>query len=305
MSVPLATIFKGDVTLEEGSDISQFGYGDLTVNRRGLIRSTENSSISNTSLGSLVVHGGTSIKKTICGFENLNILYGITRLTETRIDTTNGPVTVTGGNRVDISVGSASQFVTTGGSLSIVAQSKILSLYGGNNSSDAVDIQATHNNGGITLLSGTNAGSISMITGSGGLSGGTSQGNITFTANDGHAEYIVNSNSDITPKNLSILLNSPNDSQLLISSSGINTSKQAILMNTTNQNGTIEISNSNGVTNGLGLGSITQLTGSGGYTLRTNTGGSLNLTCQGVMEHMMQSKLTQCQIQDGLKFLNQ
>jgi hypothetical protein len=281
MSVPLATIFKGDVTLEEGSDISQFGYGDLTVNRRGIMKSTENSSISNTSLGSLVVHGGASIKKTICGFENLNILYGVTRLTETRIDTTNGPVTVTGGNRVDISVGAASQFVTTGGNLSLVAQSKILSLYGGNNSSDAVDIQATHNNGGITLLSGTNAGSISMITGSGGLSGFTSQGNITFTANDGHANYIVNSNSDITPKNLSILLNSPNDSQLLISSSGINNTKQAILINTTNQNGTIEISNSNGVTNGLGLGSITQLTGSGGYTLRTNTGGSLNLTCQG------------------------
>lgn len=281
MSVPLATIFKGDVTLEEGSDVTQFGYGDLTVYRKSIIQSTENSSFSNTSLGSLISYGGASIKKSICGFEDLNILYGITRLTETHIDTTNGPVTVTGGNKVDISVGATSQFVSTGGNLSLISLTQNLSLYGGKNSNDAVDIKATHLNGGITLLSGTNSGSISMITGTGGLSGTTSQGNITLTSNDAHTDIIVNSNSDIVPKNLSLILNGSNDSQLLLSSNGKNTSQQAILIKTTNVNGNIEISNSNGLINGVSNGSITQLSGSGGYTLRTNTGGSMNLTAQG------------------------
>jgi len=280
MSVPLATIFKGDVTLEEGSDITQFGYGDLTVYRKTFIKSTENSSISNSSVGSLLVFGGASVHKTICGFQDLNILYGVTNLTETHIDTTNGPVTVTGGNKVDISVGAASQFVSTGGNLTLTSTNQIISLNGGKNSNDAVSIQATHLNGGITMLSGTNAGSINMITGSGGLSGTTSQGNITFTSNNAHTDIIVNSDSEPYPKNLSLVLNGTNDSQLLISSNGNSSSKPSILMKTTNSAGNIEISNSNGIANGLGTGSITQLSGSGGYLLRTNTGGSINLTAQ-------------------------
>lgn len=287
MSVPLATIFKGDLTLEEGSDITQFGYGDLNVYRKAFIKSTENSSISNSSLGSLFVYGGTSVKKTICGFEDLNILYGVTRLTETRIDTTNGPVTVTGGNKVDISVGATSQFISTGGNLSLISSSQVLSLYGGKNSSDAVDIQATHLNGGIKLLSGTNSGSISMITGTGGLSGTTSQGNITLTTHDGHTDIIVNSNSEPYPKNLSLVLNGGNDSQLLLSSNGKSATKPSILINSTHLNGNIEISNSNGIINGLGSGSITQLTGTGGYILKTNTGGSINLTAQAAVSNFV------------------
>lgn len=281
MSVPLATVFKGDVTLEVGSDITQFGFGDLTVNRKSTIRSTENSSISNSNSGSIIVFGGASIRKDICGFQDLNMLYGVTRLTETRIDTTNGPVTVTGGNRVDISVGEPSQFVSTGGNLSLISSTQNVSLYGGKNANDAVDIKATHINGGITMLSGTNSGSINMITGTGGLSGVTSQGNITLTSNDAHTNITVNSNSDVTPKNLSLILNSPNDSQLLLSSSGISSTKPSVLIKTINTNGKIEMSNSNGITNGLGMGSITQLTGSGGYTLTTNTGGPILMTAQG------------------------
>jgi hypothetical protein len=287
MSVPLATIFKGDVTLEEGSDITQFGYGDLNVHRKAFIKSTENSSISNSSIGSFLVYGGASIKKTICGFEDLNILYGITNLTETHIDTTNGPVTVTGGNKVDISVGATSQFISTGGNLSLISSNQIVSVYGGKNSNDAVDIQATHLNGGIKLLSGTNAGSISMITGTGGLSGTTSQGNITLTSHDADASIIVNSNSEPYPKNLNLILNGSNDSQLLLSSNGKSASKPSILIKSTHVNGNIEMSNSNGITNGLGFGSITQLTGTGGYILKTNTGGSINLTAQGAASNFI------------------
>ena len=34
MSNPLATIFHGDVTLEQGSNVENFGWGDLNVNRK-------------------------------------------------------------------------------------------------------------------------------------------------------------------------------------------------------------------------------------------------------------------------------
>jgi len=283
MSVPLATIFKGDVTLEEGSDITQFGYGDLTVYRKTFVQSTENSSVSNSSIGSLLVYGGASIKKSICGFEDLNILYGITRLTETHIDTTNGPFTVTGGNKVDMSVGASSQFISTGGNLTLSSSNQNLYLYGGKNSNDAISLIATHINGGISMLSGTNAGGISMITGTGGLEGVTSQGNVLLKANDGDMDLTVNGNSVPYPKNLTLNINGNNDSQLAILSNGTSSTKSAILINSTNSTGDITISNNNG----LGSGSLTQLTGSGGYTLLTNTGGSMSLTAQGASSSIL------------------
>jgi hypothetical protein len=131
------------------------------------------------------------------------------------------------------------------------------------------------------MLSGVSSGSISLITGTGGLSGTTSQGNITFTSNDADTSIIVNSDSELYPKNMNLILNGVNDSQLLLSSNGKNITKPAILIKTTNSSGNIEISNSNNIQNGLGGGNITQLTGSGGYFLRTNTGGTMNLTAQG------------------------
>jgi hypothetical protein len=109
----------------------------------------------------------------------------------------------------------------------------------------------------------------------------TSQGNITFTSNDADTSIIVNSDSELYPKNMNLILNGVNDSQLLLSSNGKNITKPAILIKTTNSSGNIEISNSNNIQNGLGGGNITQLTGSGGYFLRTNTGGTMNLTAQG------------------------
>ena len=62
MSIPLATIFHGDVTLEQGSDVTQFGWGDLNINRFCNVKGTDDSI--NDTTASLVVAGGTSIKKT-------------------------------------------------------------------------------------------------------------------------------------------------------------------------------------------------------------------------------------------------
>ena len=79
-TTPLATIFHGDVTLETGNDVTQFGWGDINISRRCVINGNENSTC-NTD-GSLIVAGGAGITKTLNVHENLNVLYGITRLAE-------------------------------------------------------------------------------------------------------------------------------------------------------------------------------------------------------------------------------
>ena len=273
MSTPLATIFHGDVTLEQGSDITQFGWGDLTANRRCVINGTENSTC-NTD-GTLIVSGGVGIAKTVNIHENLNVLYGVTNLTETHVDTTNGPFTVTGGNTVNIQVGAASRFVSTGGNLNLTSSLHSLQLYGGLNSSNAVDIRATNIAGGINLLSGIGTGTISLISGSGGISETTSNGNITITANAGSGSFNVNSNQN--NQNLSLDLSGSTDSQLSITSSGTNASNTALIINTSHTNGNIQISNANG----LGNGYINQLVGSGGFSVITNTSGPISITSQG------------------------
>lgn len=275
MSNPLATIFHGDVTLEQGSDINNFGWGDLNVNRKIIVNGTENSTGVN-SIGSVLISGGVKIDKNAHIHENLYVLYGTSNLTVTNISTANGATTIQGPNKVDISVGASSNFITTGGNLLLKSENNTLQLYGGENSNNAVDIKATYQDGGINLLSGTNNGSISLISGSGGISGTTSRGNISLTANNANGSFIVNSNT--SNQTLTLGLTGVQDSQLKIESSGINTTNTALIINTTNSKGNIVISNFNGL--GEGSSSITQLAGAGGYTLLTNTSGPISLTSQ-------------------------
>ena len=270
MSTPLATVFHGDVNLEQGSDITQYGWGDLSINRKCIILGTENSTC-NTD-GSLIIAGGVGITKTLNVHENLNVLYGITDLTETHIDTTNGPFTVTGGNTAFISVGADAKFISTSGNVNIDSILGNTIISAGSSGSDAIQIKASHQNGGISILSGTATGNISVISGSGGITETTSNGNVTITANGGSGSFNVNSKS--SNQNLNISLNGNTDSQLRIESSGNNDSNTALVINTSNTNANVVISNANG----LGNGSITQLTGAGGYTLLTNTSGPISMT---------------------------
>jgi len=272
MSNPLATIFHGDVTLEQGSNVENFGWGDLNVHRKVIVNGTENST--GGTGGSVLISGGVKINKNAHIHENLYVLYGTSNLTVTNISTANGATTIQGPNKVDISVGTTSNFITTDGNLTIQASNKTLQLYGGENSISSVDIRSTHLDGGIRLLSGTNNGGISLISGSGGIYETTSLGNISLTANNANGSFIVNSSTG--NQTLTIGLTGVQDSQLKIESSGINTTNTALVINTTNTNGNIQISN----LNGLGQGSITQLTGAGGYTLLTNTSGPISLTSQ-------------------------
>lgn len=268
MSIPLATIFHGDVTLETGSDVSQFGWGDLNVSRMCNINGTDDSI--NDTFAALVVAGGTSIKKTLNVYGNMNTLYGITKLTETHIDTTNGEFTVTGGNKCHIEVRDAVTITSLANDLNLNSTIGSINIEAGSNSSSAINIKNTNANGGIYMLSGQ-TGPISIASGSGGLTQMTSNGNLSITANNASGSFIVNSQTN--NQNLSINLNGETDSQLTIASSGTST---ALVVKTTNTAGNMIFSNSDG----LGKGSISYLVGSGGFNLITNTGGPIGFTSQ-------------------------
>lgn len=270
---PLSTIFEGDVTLSVGSDINQFGYGDLYVTRRGWFYGSEDS-VSPTS-GTLVSYGGLGILKDAQFGNNINVLYGTSYLTQTIIDTTNGLVSVTGGNKVYVQVGDSSQFVSTGGTVTLSSLTNQTIIDGGLNANNAVQISATDPSGGVFVQSGSGIGSINLISGSGGISGFCSSGNMNLTSNNGNTN-IVN-NTAVDNQNLALELNGGTDSQISIQSSGKNTTRSAIYINTTNTAGNIKISNNNG----LGNGSINILTGTGGFNVTTNTGGNTNIITQG------------------------
>lgn len=274
MSTPISTIFEGDVTLEQGSDISLYGWGDLNVNRRIVLYGTAESTGA-VSQGTLLVSGGARIAKSMHVHNELNVLYGVTNLTETHIDTTNGPTTIVGGNRVDISVGDASQFVVTGGNLNVTSTTQSLQLYGGLNGNKAVDIQAINGSGSVQIMSGTASGAVNIISASGGISGFTSSGNLSLVSNNANGSFIVNTVSD--NQNLTVALDGMTDSQLKLESSGTNASRTALVIHSLNTSGNISIMNANGI----GSGQIAVRTGSGGFSVVTNTGGSISLTSQG------------------------
>jgi hypothetical protein len=287
MSIPLATIFYGDVTLETGSDESQFGYGDLTVKRNCYIKSTQD--VVSGSFGALSVDGGIAVGLTGNFYRPGSIIPALTvpngpsHLTITRIDTTLGKTSVSGGNAVEIQVGASSKMVSTDGNLLLSSNTKSLQLYGGLNSYNGVDIQATHTDGGVLLTSGVNGGinlgaganGLTILASNGNMISTASNGNVVITSSNGYSTYQVNSFSN--NQHYNILLNGGTDSQLKIDSSGNNDSHTALVLNTSSSNGNIQISNFNG----LGNGKIENFSGSGGYFVTTNTGGPLTLTSQG------------------------
>ena len=114
MSFPLSTIFEGDFNILNGSDTSLYGFGKLSVSDKVIIHSTENSTGVN-SIGSLLVSGGVKINKNLHVHETLNVLYNSSFLTSTFIDTTNGLTNITGGNGLNVNVGSSINLISTSG----------------------------------------------------------------------------------------------------------------------------------------------------------------------------------------------
>lgn len=272
MSAPLASLFHGDITIEQGCDTTNYGFGDLSVNRQATIGVGSTVSSTGSSTGSLIVYGGVGIS------ENTNLAGTLTvsstsNLQTTFIDTTLGGLYVTGGNSVIISVGAQVSITSTNGDTSIISTNNNTLIQGGNNSLDAVKITATNAAGGVTILSGA-TGQLALTAGSGGIQGITSSGNINLTANNASGQFIINSSAG--NQNLTLAQYGSTDSGIIITASGDNTTNTAIQLTTTNTGGNININNNGG----LGAGSITTLTGSGGYILTTNTGGPIQITAQ-------------------------
>jgi hypothetical protein len=260
--IPLSTVFEGDFTISQGSDINEYGYGDLSINRNCVIRGTSNSI--NASSATLVVNGGTSILKTLNAYEDINVLLGTTRLTKTQIDTTVSAFTCTGGNGISFIVGNDILFNSTGGSIN---------LSSGKISSSAINLSNTNILGGINLSSGAN-GRITLTSGSDGFISTSNSGNTSIVSNNGLLD--VNLNAQNNSQNLSIKLLGNTNSQLLLDSAGNNSSLTSLVFNTSNINGNMQISNNNG----LGNGKIDILTGSNGFNLVTNTSGNIKMTSQ-------------------------
>ena len=270
-TTPLSTIFEGDVTLGLGSDVTQFGYGDLNVNRHGRFYGNTDS-ISPTE-GTLVSYGGLGIKLDARLGSNLYV-YNTSYLLTTYVDTSNGVMSVSGGNSVNIQVGDNSKFITTGGSLTLSSLANNVNISSGLNGNKAINLISSDPAGGVWIETGSGVGAINAISGSGGISLYTSSGNMNLTCNNAQTNII--NNTLTSNQNLSMRLNGATDSQLSIQSEGVNTTLSAILINTINSNGSIVMSNANG----LGNGSINLYAGTGGVNIYTNTSGNTNIITQ-------------------------
>lgn len=268
MSFPLSTIFEGDFNILSGSDTSLYGFGKLSVSDKVIIYSTENSTGVN-SVGSLLVSGGVKINKNLHVHETLNVLYNSSFLTSTFIDTTNGLTNITGGNGLNVNVGSSINLISTSGNININASSNSVIISSGLNNPSSISLSNTHQDGGILLQSGNVNGSVNIISGSNGVNIFSSNGNILLTSTNSSSTYSVNSSSD--NQNLNISLNGSTNSTLNIKSHG---TSNAIDISSLNTAGSINISNNNG----LSSGAINFLTGSNGFNVITNTNGSINLT---------------------------
>lgn len=279
MSAPLSSLFHGDITIEQGCDTSSFGFGDLSVNRNAYIGVGSATAGINPTTGSLVVFGGAGI----LGDSNLGGILTVnstSNLQTTFIDTTLGPLSVSGGNAITMSVGGAVSITSTNGNSSLISTNNNTIIQGGVNSYNAVQITATDAVGGVNILSGA-TGQISLTGGSGGIQEITSSGNINLTANNGSGSFIVNSSTG--NQNLTLSQNGGTDSGIVITASGTNATNTAIQISTTNTNGNININNNNG----LGAGSLSMLTGSGGYVVTTNTGGPIQMTAQDAASYLV------------------
>jgi hypothetical protein len=281
-SNPLATLFHGSVTIEPGCDHTSdtagglYGFGDLFVSRQIQVGfSGSPLASSGPTSGSLVVHGGMGVLKNANLALSLNVLGttgNATNLRETHIDTTWGPLTITGGNQILMSIGDSITFATTNSGVTVSAANTIV-LESNLNASNAIQLTNKNAQGGIKFLTGEASG-FHLTTGSGGAVMLTSAGNITLTANNGDGSFTVNTSQ--ANQNLTLNLTGDTNSGILIQSSGKNTSIDAIAIKTLQTGGNIVISNSGGNSNA----NIQLLAGSTGIIGTTNTGGPIQLTAR-------------------------
>lgn len=281
-SNPLATLFHGSVTIEPGCDVTNdtvggglYGFGDMFVSRQVQIGYNSTLPTLNPSTGSLVVHGGVGVLENANLALSLNVLGttgNATNLRETHIDTTWGPVTVTGANLISMSVGDGIALASTTGPIT-VSGGNFITIESSLNNGSAIQMTNKNAQGGIALLTGEASG-YQLTTGSGGSVTTTCAGNITLTANNGSGSFTVNASQ--ANQNLTLDLTGNTDSGILIQSAGKNTTLDAIAIKTLQTGGNIVVSNSGGTSNA----NIQLLAGTTGLIGTTNTGGPIQLTAR-------------------------
>lgn len=273
MSDLKSAIFQGDLHIIAPDDTTEFGFGDMFIERKAYIYGTADAT--NATDASLIVSGGIGTTKSIVADLDLTI-DGHSRLDQVTIDTTDAQTLINGPNAVNISVGAASQFVSTGGNMTVSASSQSVIVSGGATDQTAVQITASNAAGGLQLRSGA-TGTVGVTSGSGGFTVDTlSGGAISLDAVGAASNFTVTTSG--AGQNLSLGITGVSDSQVIVESSGTSATGDAIVLNTTNTAGNIRMSNSGGLAAG---GAISILSGSDGMSLTTNTSGTLNLLAQG------------------------
>jgi hypothetical protein len=144
-----------------------------------------------------------------------------------------------------------------------------------NTSYKALQINTSNQAGKIFITntsSGSHAGEIQILAGSGGLTANTNTGgSISILARDATSSFIVDTVS--SGKDLTIGVSGATDSSLVLQSQG--TGNDAILVNTTDPTGSIKILQT------TGSGAINITTGSSGFGMHTQPGGGVNINANG------------------------
>ena len=276
MSNPLAFLQRGNFTIDPGCDIPSYGYGDLSVAHNTYIKGTDNST--NSSNGSLVVNGGIGITLD-SNLGGMLTVISTSNLQTTLIDTSLGPLNVSGASPVLINVQASSSFMTgtgditlfsSNGNTNIGSDSQLLLHSSGINSAIKIITNNTNGNIHISNNNGSSDGQISNFAGTGGYNVTTNTGGpIQLSASAADSYFVVNTTS--SNQNLTIGVNGSTDSRLILQSSGTNATS-AILIQNTNTAGSILLTNSPNSS-----GKININTGSFGLNAVTQPGGGINL----------------------------
>lgn len=296
--VPLSTLFKGDVTIEAGLDVSDYGYGDLNVKRQVVVYGTQGSV--SPSIGALVLsHGGIGIDSSLMAVSSVNggaltVAGGIavgknafigtdvdvdghTTLDQLTIDTADGPTTISGAFGLNVHVGSDSFIGVTDGSLFLSSTNGSVFVYSGAGNNEAIVLKCDEPGGGMQIL-----------TKSGGLTvNANNNGGISLNAEGKASNFTVNSTNP--NQNLSFELKNESKSSLHILSetSGLRDNdesviiKDALLLETTAPQGHIRAMTNGGSiymnNDPIGDGHVEINTGKGGFQLSTPPSGYISI----------------------------
>lgn len=298
LAPPISTLFHGDVTIEEGFDNIDYGYGDLNVKRNISVNGLQ-SSINSTSGALVLLNGGLSINNTsdalnvtqggsITSAGGLSIgksafigynfdVDGHTTLDRVSIDTSDGIFEVRGTNSVDIMVATSSNFVLTEGNLLLNATTGSIGILGGLGEANAIVIEAKNPGGGIN-----------METSSGGLTVNSRQGAISLNSEGKSSNFTLS--STLPNHNLKLELLNETQSYFHILSESMGKRVQgyptiieedALTLETTHSEGSIRLKTGNGNIffdiNPTLNGKVDIKTGSNGFHVETGTNGPLTM----------------------------